>query len=56
MDTLSNMAVDYRSQLSRPERRAVLLEGLKNYDIYDGRLIEEQAAQNAANKIDNYAA
>lgn len=33
-----------------------MLEGLKNYDIYDGRLIEEQAAQNAANKIDSYAA
>ena len=33
-----------------------MLEGLKNYDIYDGRLIEEQAAQNAANKIDNDAA
>ena len=24
--------------------------------IYDGQLIEEQAAQNAANKIDSYAA
>ena len=33
-----------------------MLEGLKNYYIYDGRLIEEQAAQSAANKIDNYAA
>lgn len=56
METLSNMAVDYRSQLSWPERRAVLLEGLKKYYIYDGQLIEEQAAQNAANKIDSYAA
>ena len=56
METLSNMAVDYRSQLSWPERRTVLLEGLKNYDIYDGQQSEEQAAQSAANKIDNYAA
>ena len=33
-----------------------MLEGLKNYYIYDGRLIEEQAAQSVANIIDNYAA
>lgn len=33
-----------------------MLEGLKNYYIYNGRQTEEQAAQSAANKIDNYAA
>jgi hypothetical protein len=33
-----------------------LLEGLKNYDIYDGQQSEEQTAQSAANKIDNNAA
>lgn len=52
----SNMAVDYRPQLSGPERRAVLLEGLKNFFIYSGGQTEEQAAQSAANKIDSYAA
>ena len=33
-----------------------MLEGLKNYDIYDGQQSEEQTAQSAANKIDSYAA
>lgn len=33
-----------------------MLEGLKNYDIYDGQQSEEQTAQSAANKIDNNAA
>ena len=33
-----------------------MLEGLKNYDIYDDQQSEEQAAQSAANKIDNDAA
>ena len=52
----SNMAVDYRPQLGGDERRAVLLEGLKNYFLYDQGQSAEDAAQSAADMIDNFAA
>lgn len=52
----SNMAVDYRPQLSGPERRAVLQEGLKNYYLYEEKLTAEKAAEQAAKDIDEFAA
>ena len=51
----SNMAVNYRPELNGSDRRAVLLEGLKNYYLYDQGLSAADAATNAANEIDKYA-
>lgn len=52
----SNMAIDYRPQLSGPDRRAVLQEGLKNYYIYDQGLDANAAAAQAATDVDDFAA
>lgn len=52
----SNMAINYRPQLSGDDRRALLEEGLKNYYEYGKNMDATQAATQAASEIDNYAA
>lgn len=51
----SEMAINYRPQLSGDERREVLTLGLKNYAIYQGGMDEASATQWAAGNIDNFA-
>ena len=52
----SNMAINYRPMLNGDDRRAVLEEGLKNHYVYDEGMTAADAATQAANEIDQYAA
>ena len=52
----SNMAIDYRPQLSGSDRRDLLYMGLKNYGTYKGGYDDEQATAFADKMIDRFAA
>lgn len=52
----SNVAINYRPQLSGDDRRTLLWTGLKNYGLYSGGMTEEAATAFADSYIDNYAA
>lgn len=52
----SNMAVDYRPQLSGADRRELLYTGLKNYAIYKSGKDEAAATTFADGQIDRFAA
>jgi TonB-linked SusC/RagA family outer membrane protein len=52
----SNMAVDYRPQLSGADRRELLYTGLKNYAIYDAGYDAAAATTFADGLIDRFAA
>ena len=52
----SNMAIDYRPQLSGSDRRDLLYMGLKNYGIYKGGYDDAKATTFADNMIDRFAA
>lgn len=52
----SNMAIDYRPQLSGSDRRALLQKGLENYYQYEVGQSATEAAASAAAEIDDYAA
>ena len=52
----SNMAIDYRPQLSGSDRRDLLYMGLKNYGTYAGGYDDEKATAFADKQIDKFAA
>ena len=52
----SNMAINYRPQLSGDERRELLWTGLKNYGLYGQGASEAEAAAFADSNIDSFAA
>jgi len=52
----SNMAVNYRPQLSGEDRRTLLTLGLKNYALYENGATEAEANAYAEENIGNYAA
>ena len=52
----SNMAINYRPQLSGSDRRELLYMGLKNYATYAGGYDEESATAFADGRIDRFAA
>ena len=52
----SNMAINYRPQLSGDERRELLTLGLKNYALYNQKMSEDNAIAYANKNIDRFAA